>query len=563
MRYDNFTLQLDTSAAGGLKVRVLSSPAGEGASEGPLPSDVEVLRILLREGTEVRSGSRQLSPADDGLDHLSPQQLGGELFGHLLRDRVKTLFDQSLGGAFGPEKRGLRIQIKIDPTDPLLEQLSTLPWELLYRPEAEGYLALSQRTPIVRYLDVPRPHQPITRAKDLRVLVAMASPHDLTPLYLGEEKKRLLEIAARQSRLKLTFIEHAAGDQVRERLKSEGSHVLHFMGHGDFDVESREGLLYFEREDGGSDPISGQNLATSLKDLPHLGLVFLNACNTARLGDPNGGSPFSGVASALVLGGLPAVLAMQYPIGDRAAIRFSQAFYRHLAKGEAIEIALTEGRQAIHGANARSLEWAIPVLFSRVRDGVIFEPREARLGNRLLRLAFWALLASGTALSLAWPVLSDLGWFQPKVKVAAKPEDGGQVVTPDGGEKDPAKKPPEPVPDPPPSVFQISGLRFEVTGNRSQVNTLRETLQQNAPQTSRTAVVRLNLKSPSRQAVDLGGQTRTSCRLSGSGSITRDGITKNLGGATGAAVNVFPDEACAFAAQQLAENILHQLQPHL
>ncbi|MEO1085994.1 MAG: CHAT domain-containing protein, partial [Acidobacteriota bacterium] len=86
--------------------------------------------------------------------------------------------------------------------------------------------------------------------------------------------------------------------------------------------------------------------------------------------------PFAGVASALVLGGLPAVLAMQIPISDQAAIAFSRDFYAELAAGTTLDEALVEGRQAIENTDSNSVEWGTPVLFLRVKDGNVFDRAE-------------------------------------------------------------------------------------------------------------------------------------------------------------------------------------------
>lgn len=463
MRYDDFTLQVDTSSADELRVRVLRSPAGEGSSEQPLPDDLASLQRVLSAGGETQRGSRALRPAEDeSIERLSPRATGGRLFEHLMFGRVKTLFDQSLGSSFGAEDRGLRIKLKMDPRDPCIEQLTALPWELLYRTETEEFLALSRRTPVVRYLDVSRPIRPIPYPETLRVLVAMASPHDQSPLNLKLEKEKLEEATAGQARLELSFVENAAASAVRERLVAERSHVLHFMGHGDFDRENREGLLFFEREDGGSDPLSGQALATSLKDLPDLGLVFLNACNTARSTHAGAASPFAGVASALVFGGLPAVLAMQFPITDRAAIRFSQAFYRHLAAGDSMDIALTEGRHAVHVANAKSLEWAIPVLFVRVPDGMIFGARNSEPAAPPVTVPTLlqqqetepARSKSRVAVAVGSVALVGLGvWAGSRVLSPTEPDsrpkaDEIRPNPPDPGPVDSGRKPQVPPPDP-------------------------------------------------------------------------------------------------------------------
>ncbi|HSN87195.1 MAG TPA: SUMF1/EgtB/PvdO family nonheme iron enzyme, partial [Thermoanaerobaculia bacterium] len=103
--------------------------------------------------------------------------------------------------------------------------------------------------------------------------------------------------------------------------------------------------------------------------------VFLNACETGRTPDGADHDPFAGVATALVLGGVPAVIAMQLPIADEAAITFSRTVYDRLAAGDPVDAAVAEGRQALYAASRDTVEWAIPVLFTRIPDGRIFAPQ--------------------------------------------------------------------------------------------------------------------------------------------------------------------------------------------
>lgn len=380
MRYDDFLAYLDSGPTGELRIRVLDSPAGQATAELALGDDFLALGSSLH-GDDSASGAsrsvRNLAAADglENVERLAPREIGTLLWDHLFAGSVRRLFDQSLGGLGATPDRGLRIRIKVDPREPRAAQLSALPWELLFRPETEDFLALSRKTPVVRYLDVPRPCQPITVEGPLRVLAAMSSPRDLPALDLAAERRKLDLLGQQQENLQLTFLEHASTAEVRGALIDGGFHVLHFMGHGDLDPKTGEGLLYFEGDDGSAEPASGRAVATKLKDLAALGLVVLNACNTAQSAVRRGASPFSGVAGALVLGGVPAVLAMQRPIPDRAAIRFSQALYRRLAAGDPVDGALTEARQAIHSVSPDALEWAIPVLFTRVSDGNVFRMR--------------------------------------------------------------------------------------------------------------------------------------------------------------------------------------------
>ena len=100
-----------------------------------------------------------------------------------------------------------------------------------------------------------------------------------------------------------------------------------------------------------------------------MGLVVLNSCRGVNVGSID---PFGGTAESLVLQGVPAVVAMQFEITDRAALKFSQSLYEALAAGRPVEAAVTQARRTLHAA-ARA-EWATPVLYMRAPDGRLFDP---------------------------------------------------------------------------------------------------------------------------------------------------------------------------------------------
>ena len=97
---------------------------------------------------------------------------------------------------------------------------------------------------------------------------------------------------------------------------------------------------------------------------------MLNACEGAR-GDKR--DLFSSTAATLARRGLPAVLAMQYDITDRAAVEYTRTFYEALADQLPVDAALAEARAAIHLSINNSLEWGTPVLYLRAPDGVLFD----------------------------------------------------------------------------------------------------------------------------------------------------------------------------------------------
>ena len=375
MRFDDFVLQLEATSRGGFRARVVKSPFGEGAY-GFSPPALEGEEL---EFSGISRAIRHLSPtcADSTADRRPSSDIGAELYRAVFQGQVRTLLDKSRGQLEREAGLGLRLKIKIDPSEEEAAALADLPWELLCD-DTEDFLALSRQTSLVRYLDVPRSSQPIPFTPPLKILAVGASPHGLEPLDLAEEMRRLDDLNRLSGfAVEVKFLPHASAGAVRESLSADAFHVLHFMGHGTFDGASGEGMLAFEAAEGSQDLVSGKAFATKLRDLRSLGVVVLNACDTARAGHRGGTSPFRGVATALVLGGVPAVVAMQRPISDRAAIGFSSAFYRHLARGDSIDEALTEGRQAIHSALPDAIEWATPVLFLRIPEGNVFVAKPA------------------------------------------------------------------------------------------------------------------------------------------------------------------------------------------
>jgi hypothetical protein len=88
----------------------------------------------------------------------------------------------------------------------------------------------------------------------------------------------------------------------------------------------------------------------------------------------------AGVVPKLFGREIPAVIAMQYPIFDDAALRFSSQFYRTLCKGYErglIDIAITNARNLMHIKARNELSFATPVLFMRSDSGAIFDLKDA------------------------------------------------------------------------------------------------------------------------------------------------------------------------------------------
>ena len=150
--YQNFDLGIERVEQG-YRARVIASPAGEATEEITLP-------------------------ALDLLANTQPAQAaGGRLFTAVFRGEVLTGFRRSADKA-RQRGAGLRIRLRLYS----VPELANLPWEHLYDATRGRFLALSNETQVVRYLDLPEPVRPLKVRAPLRILAVIASPTDLPPL---------------------------------------------------------------------------------------------------------------------------------------------------------------------------------------------------------------------------------------------------------------------------------------------------------------------------------------------------------------------------------------------
>jgi tetratricopeptide (TPR) repeat protein len=401
MKYESFSLRIEPS--GGSYAVSVQSPRGEGE---------ETFQVPALDGlTGAAPGPKRAGAVRHMIPPLPTPEapaldVGKELFRALVRGEVAGLFHSSLGALRGPNQ-GLRINIVINPRRPELASLQRLPWELLCHPETEDFLCLSRHTPVVRSLEAHRERRPApARPRRLRILAVAANPTGCPPLAVERERANL-EAAwkGQESSVEIVFLDRGGVEEIRQAFLAQPFHILHFMGHGEFDEESSEGVLFFERSDGSVQPFEGRRLAQLLHDFESLRLVVLNACHTAEAVGTDGPNPFAGVASSLVMGGVPAVVAMSGPVSDLAAVAFSRTFYQRLAAGDPLEAAVTEGRLAIQRAEPEDGAWATPTLFLRSPDGRLFAPRSTVWARR-------AALLAGFAMALALISILASGWLR-------------------------------------------------------------------------------------------------------------------------------------------------------
>jgi hypothetical protein len=131
--------------------------------------------------------------------------------------------------------------------------------------------------------------------------------------------------------------------------------VWHFTGHGIADHESPDrSAIVLQNEDS----FTPQDLSGVVTNLGHsTPIVFLNACQSSV-----GGRSLTGVggwAQRFVAAGAGAFVGTYWSVGDEAAAKFAETFYKTLLKGKNVATAVKEARLAIKGDGPTWLAYTV------------------------------------------------------------------------------------------------------------------------------------------------------------------------------------------------------------
>jgi WD40 repeat protein len=326
------------------------------------PVELDHQLEVIKDKVLVSSAVVRRAPTED--EH-PVRELGQRLFESLIADEVLALYVASRQHAKENDDV-LPLVMRVGPPE-----LARLRWEFLFDPGRQDYLGLTM--PLVRYLHVLAPRQPLRVAAPLRILGMVARPGDHHELDAWQEQERLQAALASLQREGLVELKWVAGQtysDLEDALDEGPWHVFHFVGHGGYDRGADEGTLAFAGETGRTQPVGADDISRLLAEHHPLRLVVLNACDTGR---GSAADAFSSTAAALIRREVPAVVAMQFEITDEAAIRFAKTFYEHVAKRRPVDDSVMRARRTLRLAQKGTLEWGTPVLYLRAPDGRIFD----------------------------------------------------------------------------------------------------------------------------------------------------------------------------------------------
>jgi tetratricopeptide (TPR) repeat protein len=359
---DGLDLELElASAEPGRFVITVRSPAGEGTGEFRL----DALSVL---GQRSQLQSTVLASAVTSRRALGEVEAPVREVGELL---FRSLFNADVYGAYKAsialtQQRGLPLRIVLRTQVP---ELAALPWEMMYDKAAGAYLC--QRDPLIRHVSVASPSRPLEVRPPLRVLGMVAAPRDKQRLDVEGEKHRLTTaLGGLGARVQLNWVQGGSWADLQGELVSSTWHVVHFIGHGGFDVHRGEGVLALEGDGGASDLVGAERFSQLLTtQVPPPQLVVLNSCAGAQAAADD---LFSSTAASLVRAGVSASVAMQFAVSDPAAKAFAAGFYQAIAHNHSVADAVRIGRIGIRGTSEDTLEWVTPALYLRGADAPLF-----------------------------------------------------------------------------------------------------------------------------------------------------------------------------------------------
>lgn len=328
----------------GFRTRIEQSPLG--ASVGP-GSDFEFDDSIQKQIGVVDFLQKM---AKGSLSAVEVESFGKALFTLILRNEVLEKYKECVTEGLRSTAT-LRIALNIQPPE-----LLGLPWEYLH--DGKSHL-LKKNFSIVRVSDeLAQQDAPFGRIRSLLVVAAGPSKNSAFPAFDSDAHVGQLQAEfSSLSGLKIAVIPHVTADRLQDALRKETFDALYFVGHGRYSG-SQAGQLILETDDGSDDPVRAEDFAQWLRNSKSVRFVYLNSCSTATTGLEN---PFSGAAQRLMLDGdVTAVVAMQCPIAQKAALAMAKWFFKYLGEESSPEEAVVKCRTQFRD----SYSWGIPVVYT-------------------------------------------------------------------------------------------------------------------------------------------------------------------------------------------------------
>ena len=365
------------------------------------------------EKEKIATGTASLSVKDPEfiVHSADPVAYGDYLAGQLLAQAsIGNFFDQALAAA-QIQDRPLHIRLHIRPD---AAELHNLRWETLRLTGSEPATGTvpavttltGENVTFSRYLDSDDFRPVRSRSGgDIRALVAVADPTDTETGYGMTPVESMVELATAHDGLgDIASADLAARGQVTldgiaTRLR-DGFDILYLVAHGK--LVGGQPYVFLEEEGGTGKWVAGSELTTRIRELESRPrLAVLASCQSVGSGE---GEPatqdngaLAGLGPQLAEAGVAAVIAMQGNFMMKTAAAFLPILFRELRRDGNIYRAMAVAR----GAVRTRPDWWMPVLFTSLRSGQVWEPLPPEARAQIARQPF----EPETVYIPAWPFL--------------------------------------------------------------------------------------------------------------------------------------------------------------
>jgi hypothetical protein len=313
------------------------------------------------------------------------------------------LWDLTFGESDFSHQQSQKIYLNIKIVHPINRDRYQIPWECLVEPNSQFPVAWHQDFVIYR-TDSKYASQSIEDAEENLLRILIIAPNTRSPKEkslggmgcIGE--KEIPELASEEEinllrgDLNDLEIEGLADikvlgpdkivtlEDIRIELEENSPHVVHYIGHSHIVKENDKETTHFllNNQDGSFRCVAERlflNLFLHLNNTPRL--LVLNSCFSS-------GSPISaGLQQKILSLGTKAVLAMRSKVFDFHAREFANIFYKILAQGESIGIALQKARYHLFKIDDKSAGyWILPVLYSLEANAKIIKFSSRNTGTK-------------------------------------------------------------------------------------------------------------------------------------------------------------------------------------
>ncbi len=384
--YLNFDLAFESLGADSYRAEVLNSPSGSAATA--------FRRVFSNEDLDRLVFSLSRGEADA---NLLVKDFGWRLFNAAFGGGVQDRLNHALAEA-GRQGLGLCLRLRFAKAPELAE----LPWEFLFYPPFNSFLALLDKVTIVRYLEQNFPLPPALVELPLKVLTVISDPSDMARFDAAVEWQSLkanLQELEQAGLIELELLEKAGQSDLQMKLLWSRYHILHYIGPGFFDHDRNEGVLALTDENGQSQLLDSSFLATMLHDHDSLRLAIFQAVPGAVSTLDDG---FESTAQNLLVQGLPAVLALTYATSPEATRALVALIYGTLTNGQLLAPALNKAREQLY-AKGHDFEWGSVQLYTSATDNRLFEfsgQNNIQKAGQLFREAQGAIAGQNWAIAL-------------------------------------------------------------------------------------------------------------------------------------------------------------------